>query len=129
MKFTTQISSIIVALLFIYTINFKSFVTFGHFINEAEIIELFCINKEETSFKCDGKCHLAAQFSQVETDTEKQPFSPSSLTYNLEITYIVIDTKIVLQNNNEIEINQHNTELFQSTHKGHTSINSPPPKA
>lgn len=128
MKFLTQISSIIVALLFVYTINFKSFVTLNYFVNQSEIIELFCINKEKPQLQCDGKCHLATQFSEIEKDTENTPFSPTSLAYELEINSSLITGEVYFnRNNNTIK----KTNYFKSKEnisKGCTSISSPPPK-
>ncbi|MDG1475963.1 MAG: hypothetical protein P8Q14_02340, partial [Vicingaceae bacterium] len=91
LKYVSQISSIIVALLFVFTINFKSFVTVSYFINQAEIIELFCINKEKPELKCDGKCHLATQLTEVENDTEDTPFPPNNISSNLEISFSLLE--------------------------------------
>jgi len=128
MKFLTQISSIIVALLFVYTINFKSFVTVSYFVNQAEIIELFCINKEKPQLQCDGKCHLATQLAEVETDTEESPFSPSNTTYNLEINLSLTETEIDIQPKIK-NLTKHTYHMFTSSiSDGYHSIQSPPPK-
>jgi len=84
-KSLTQISSIFVALLFIYSINFKSLITINYFINQAEITELFCINKEKPQLKCNGKCHLLQEITDLDDNKDENPFSETNLSYNLEI--------------------------------------------
>ena len=129
LKYFSQISSIIVALLFVYTINFKSFVTVSYFVNQAEIIELFCINKEQPVLECNGKCHLASQLAEVENNSEDSPFSQSNINYSLEINLSLV--------NNEIDIQPPTDELVQVNYStqntipcdGFTSTTSPPPKA
>ena len=129
LKYVSQISSIIVALLFVYTTNFKSFVTASYFINQAEIIELFCINKEKPQLQCDGKCHLATQLAEVENDTEDEPFSPNNISYQLDINLSLLE--------NGIDITPKNNEIIEtkfacktpSVSDGYYSILSPPPKS
>ena len=129
LKLVSQISSIIVALLFVYTINFKSFVTLSYFVNQSEIIELFCINKEKPALKCDGKCHLATQFADVEKDTENTPFSPTSLAYELEINLSIIKDKVDFNPNSNTLKKGHYFASKSNICTGYTSIASPPPKA
>ncbi len=92
MKLLIQISSIIVALLFIYSINFKSIITINYFANQAEITELFCINKEKPKLECNGKCHLMQEMNKVDDNKEDVPFSSSNLAYNLEINLSFSET-------------------------------------
>ncbi|MCO6501215.1 MAG: hypothetical protein J5I47_12680 [Vicingus serpentipes] len=87
MRYLTQISSIIVAFIFVYAVNFKSFVTIDYFINQAEITELFCINKEKPQLQCNGKCHLAKQLVKVDTEKEELPFSQNTNEYSLELIF------------------------------------------
>lgn len=117
------------ALLFVYTINFKSFVTISYFVNQAEIIELFCINKEKPQLKCDGKCHLATQLAEVETDTEETPFSQSNLSYELEIDLSLTETKIEFNPKIENLKKQNQFYYTSSISDGYYSILSPPPKS
>ena len=56
---------ILISSLFFST-SYKSIIRLSYEINKLEIIEKFCINKEETTFKCDGKCHLKTQLQEVE---------------------------------------------------------------
>ena len=127
-KYLTQISSIIVALLFVYTINFKSFVTVSYFVNQAEIIELFCINKEKPALKCDGKCHLADQLIEVENDTEDLPFSPNQISHNLEISCSLLEKEVVIQPVSKNIKNESPSLNIPSISDGYYSIQSPPPK-
>lgn len=42
-------------------------------INQSEIIEQFCINKENEALQCNGKCHLNKQIALIENhDTEQE---------------------------------------------------------
>ena len=129
LKIFSQISSIIVALLFVYTINFKSFVTVSYFVNQAEIIDLFCVNKEKPILQCNGKCHLANQLAEVENNTEDAPFSSSSLSYNLEINLSLVDNEIdFLANVDELKKSKSFTKNAIPC-DGFSAITSPPPKA
>lgn len=128
MRFPIQISSIIVALLFVFTINFKSFVTLSYFVNQAEIIELFCINKEKPELKCDGKCHLAVQLNEVESDTKETPFPPNSIESNLEIIFPLLENDITIQPTSNKLFNQSHFNYTSSTSDGYYSILSPPPR-
>jgi hypothetical protein len=129
LKIFSQISSIIVALLFVYTINFKSFVTVSYFVNQAEIIELFCVNKDKPVLQCNGKCHLATQLAEVENDTDESPFSQSNLSYNIELNFSFATNKIDIQPKME-DVKKANYFTKKSILcDGFFSINSPPPKA
>mgnify|MGYP004100902343 CR=1 FL=1 len=114
--------------MFVYTINFKSFVTVSYFVNQTEIIELFCINKEKPMLQCDGKCHLATQLAQVENDTEDAPFSQGSTSYNLEINLDLAQSQVDIQPNLDVI----EKAIYFSENSilcdGFNSITSPPPK-
>ncbi len=89
MKLFTQISSIIISLLFIYTINFKSFVTINYLVNQTTITELFCINKDKPQLECNGKCHLTKELIKAESENTETPFPQSINEFNTEfISYI-----------------------------------------
>ena len=61
---------------FCYSFSYKSFIRLSYEINKLEIIEKLCINKEEKSFQCDGKCHLK---TQLEKSEEKIPFKDGKI--------------------------------------------------
>jgi len=128
MKLVSQISSIIIALLFVFTINFKTFVTLSFYVNQSEIAELFCINKEKPELKCDGKCHLATQIEKVETDEENTPFTPHNTTYELEVQSIITTLHSSLNKNNLEAKQALNTSVQATPCKGFYTIKSPPPK-
>jgi hypothetical protein len=128
-NFLSKICSIFIALLFVYTINFKSFVTVSYFVNQTEIIELFCANKDKPVLQCNGKCHLATQLAEVENDTEESPFSQSNLSYNIELNLSFATTKIDIQPKMK-EVKKVNYFTKKSILcDGFFSINPPPPKA
>jgi hypothetical protein len=128
-NFLSKICSIFIALLFVYTINFKSFVTVSYFVNQTEIIELFCANKDKPVLQCNGKCHLATQLAEVENDTEESPFSQSNLSYNIELNLSFATTKIDIQPKMK-EVKKANYFTKNSILcDGFFSINPPPPKA
>jgi hypothetical protein len=67
----TSVSSVLIGIL-LFSSSFKSLIRLSYEINKLEIIEKFCINKEETSFECDGKCHLKTTLEKVDNeDTAK----------------------------------------------------------
>ena len=128
MKFTTQISSILMALLFVYTINFKSILTINYLLNTEEITELFCINKEKPKLECNGKCHLANQLVEVEKNENETPFSGNQTLYNIELITIICST---LFNTNNTFKTVENTYWYNQYHilESSSSVPSPPPKA
>lgn len=128
MKLLSQISSIIIALLFVFTINFKSLITINYFINQTEIAELFCINKDKPKLECNGKCHLATQMDKVETEKEELPFNSNINSHNLEVTSILIDGSIETKNFAISLIKSDTKELLSFPCKGFYTVNSPPPK-
>lgn len=116
------------ALLFVYAINFKSFVTFNYFINQTEIAELFCINKDKPQLQCDGKCHLATQLEEVETNHDDAPFSQSTTNYNLEVNSILSENNKVVNYTYKLVEDISYFNSHENLCKGFFSINSPPPK-
>jgi len=79
--------------------------------------------------KCDGKCHLATQFAEVEINTEESPFSQSNLSYNLEINLSLVKSKIDIQPKMD-ELKKANYFLKNTIPcDGFYSITTPPPKA
>lgn len=114
--------------MFIYSINFKSVITFNYFVNQAEIIELFCINKEKPKLQCNGKCHLMQEMNKVEENKDDAPFSQSNLTYNLEINLSFSETAFDFS----VPLNpKKDTKYLITTEvisEGFYSILSPPPR-
>lgn len=69
----SSILAISLSFLLVFTLSFKSMIRLSYEINKLEIIEKFCINKEEKSFQCDGKCHLATQLNQADSSEDQKP--------------------------------------------------------
>ena len=71
-------------------------------INQTEIIELFCINKEKPELACDGKCYLKQKLIESEKHTNEQSSNIlTSLKYEIIDYFLVesptnIDIKLVL---------------------------------
>jgi len=128
MNFLIKISSIFLTLLFVVTINFKSVITASYFVNQTEIIELFCINKEKPQLNCDGKCHLVTQLTEVETDTKETPFPPNTVESNLEINSSLLDNKLSIQPKSSKLFNQRHFNYTPSTSEGYNSTLHLPPK-
>ncbi len=57
----------------------KSWILLSYEINKLEIIEKFCINKEETAFKCDGMCHLKTELNKADSQ-DQSPITNNSET-------------------------------------------------
>jgi hypothetical protein len=126
MNLLTKISAIAVTLLFVFTINFKSIVTVSYFVNQSEIIELFCINKEKPQLNCEGKCHLATQL--VENEKEETPLSPNNISHNIEISISLLENSITLQPKSIVLDNAYFFNNTPSLSDGYSSILSPPPR-
>lgn len=127
-KLSSQISSILVALLFVFTLNFKSILTFHYFLNQAEITELFCVNKEKPKLKCNGKCHLAKELVKVDTEKSKNPFSENTLQFNFEVYSILLHYTVVLNAVLKIVADTYYVYFNDKTLEQFYSIASPPPK-
>lgn len=114
------------ALVFLFTLNFKSFVTVDFYINQVDIAELFCINKEKPQLKCDGKCHLSSELSKTETQNDQLPFSQSSNELSLEFIFDIIDSEdetIISDNLTKKWFNFSESILYREA-----KVPSPPPK-
>jgi len=128
MNFLFKISSIALALMFVITINFKTVITASYFVNQTEIIELFCINKEKPQLQCNGKCHLARQLTEIVNETKETPFPPSSLESNIEISYSLSENDITILSNSSKLLSQCHFKYTPLTSDGYSSILSPPPR-
>ena len=113
------------ALVFLYTLNFKSFVTANFYWNQTEIAELFCINKEKPKLKCDGKCHLKSELTKTDTNNDV-PFSQNNNEYNLELVFDLVDSDdktFISVNTNEKWLNFSESIIYREAR-----VPSPPPK-
>ncbi|MBW6481866.1 MAG: hypothetical protein K0B10_02280 [Vicingaceae bacterium] len=124
--FKQTISIALITILF-SGIGVKSIITFHYFINQSEIIKLFCINKDKPELKCNGKCHLAQELKKVEANDDELPFLPSQSNINTELIFKVIET---ILNLNVLNADK-KKYLFiyaETEIKRYLSITYPPPK-
>ena len=52
------LGAIFLLIVVLYGTTHKTWIRISYEINKLEIIDKFCINKEVTTYSCDGKCHL-----------------------------------------------------------------------
>jgi len=104
-------------------------VTIGYFIKQFEIIEQFCINKEEPQLKCKGKCYLTTKLTTLDENQEEEPFSPNNNSINLELQYTIVDAKIKLSAHHYFKKTFLTHKLLNTTFEGYYSIVSPPPES
>ena len=64
----------LISLVLLFSLSGQYFVKTGFVswfeINQAAIINAFCINKEKPELECDGKCYLKKELKSVEKDQE-----------------------------------------------------------
>lgn len=58
--------SLLLVTCMLFSVTLPSFVLFSYHINQAEIIEKYCVNKDKPVMKCHGKCHLKDQLKKTE---------------------------------------------------------------
>lgn len=68
----------------------KTWIQISYEINKLEIIQKFCINKEKTTFKCDGKCHLKDQILEVD-ENKKKPFQNVETEQKIQLFFSLED--------------------------------------
>jgi hypothetical protein len=65
----------IIAIFLVFAIAFQvcsKLVVAGWFsINQKELTELFCVNKQTPSTHCDGKCYLNKKLKETDQDTQQ----------------------------------------------------------
>lgn len=80
--------------LLLFGLGSKSFVVLQWKINQAEITEKYCINKDKPMMNCNGKCYLSKQLENLELkekkEREKYP-SPAPLLENTNFSWILGD--------------------------------------
>lgn len=128
MKILFQISSILIAFLFVYAINFKSVLTINYLCNQSAIAEAFCVNKEKPQLQCNGKCHLAKQLEQVIDNDQDVPFTPQQNSIHLEINPLLTTTDVEPVNPERVFFQPKDLDSQDKLCMGFTSILSPPPK-
>lgn len=98
----------------------------NYYTNIEEIIEKYCVNKEEPKLQCNGKCHLAKQLNQSAPTTEDQ-----NVAINLTESFVML----YCQDDVAIDINPVRSFIKQLTngyspsfYSQYIDIVSPPPE-
>lgn len=78
---------IAILLLFIFSLVALKEITFYSLfkLNQSTIEKIFCVNKEEPTLQCNGKCHLNAMLNQAQENNESET---PTLVFNQEYQYI-----------------------------------------
>jgi hypothetical protein len=76
----------------LYSSAHKTWIQLSYEINKLEIIEKFCVNKDETSFRCDGKCYLKKQLKEAEPKAKNE----ASTTEENRITFFSLELSPLL---------------------------------
>ncbi|MEQ8909781.1 MAG: hypothetical protein RIC95_11345 [Vicingaceae bacterium] len=82
---------------FLLSSTYKTLIRLEYQINKLEIIEKFCINKEETKFECDGKCHLKTKLEEAESPAEKNVPKEVNSEHQLQLYLCAIENIIPSQ--------------------------------
>lgn len=76
----------------IFGLGVKSYVVFQWKMNQEEITEKYCVNKDKPMMNCNGKCYLSKQLENLELKEEeerKNNPSPAPLIENTNYTWIL----------------------------------------
>lgn len=127
MNFCKKTISILLLFVLLSGIGVKSIITFHYFINQTEIVELFCINKEKPQLQCNGKCHLAQELKEIDVNDDELPFLPVQLSFNSELTFIIAAINVNFSTLNTIK-NKNFSPFLRKTITPFFSITTPPPQ-
>ncbi len=72
----------------------KIWIVFDFKINQDFIAEVLCINKDEPTSGCNGKCHLAKQLKKV--DPNDQDDKPDKINQKIEILLFLVQSNNIL---------------------------------
>ncbi|MCB0802096.1 MAG: hypothetical protein HND54_13730 [Bacteroidetes bacterium] len=67
------LGAIFLLIVVLYGTTHKTWIRISYEINKLEIIDKFCINKEVTTYSCDGKCHLKTQLEKADEPASNKP--------------------------------------------------------
>ncbi len=73
-----KIASILMITVLMAQLSSKLFMEVHFMLNQEEIIEAFCVNKDKEELQCNGKCYLAEQLKKVDYSDSKDPESNTS---------------------------------------------------
>lgn len=121
--------AILMSLVLIFSTNLKSFIAIDYFFNQAEITQLFCVNKDQPKLQCNGKCYLAKEMAAVSADDEEKPMIPVQNNTNLQqILFAEVAQEFFYPKS---QLNKANNNLIinlGNVHQGHYLITTPPPQ-
>lgn len=76
----------------IFGLGVKSYVVLDWKINQEEITEKYCVNKDKPMMNCNGKCYLSKQLENLELKEEEERRnnpSPAPLFENTNFAWIL----------------------------------------
>jgi len=97
---------IVAWLMFLFMIGTTSMngLIYTHYeLNKANIIELFCINKDKPRLKCDGKCHLKTTLQKA--SEQEEGIETSNMVYT-PLSLFVDDSRSEVLNALLVDFNQ-----------------------
>lgn len=67
-------------------------VVFLHWkINQSEIIQNFCENKDKPEMACNGKCHLSKEILKIDQPSSEEKSNPLQLTcFNFQFSPFIV---------------------------------------
>lgn len=74
---------------FIFGLGIKSYVVLDWKINQDEITEKYCVNKDKPMMNCNGKCYLSKQLENLELKEEEERRNNPSPELLIESTNFV----------------------------------------
>gem|GEM_PF-1125033 len=125
LSFPLLASLLIIVVLFSGT--YKSWIRISYEINKLEIIEKFCVNKEETTFKCEGKCHLKTTLDKVDEESKSSNKAENIPQVQLLLFNITFEKVKFNSSTNRVELLSYydNSYSFLSQ----SELFHPPPKS
>ena len=116
-NFFNVFGAILLTMVMLYTTAHKSWIRLSYEINKLEIIEKFCINKEETTFQCEGKCHLKVQLEKAENPkSESTPISEENRITLFNCGFLPVEIQPLISNSKLFKIYQ-NKYQYLETHQ------------
>ncbi len=120
-----QFIAAITILLISFTSAHKTWIKLSYEFNKLEIIEKFCVNKEDISLQCEGKCHLKTQLKKAD---ESQPFSDNKVVE--EYSFVFFFAEIQKEKIKDKEwLANHSTAYLNSYFFLHSNNLFRPPRA
>jgi hypothetical protein len=81
-------------------------------INQTEIIQKFCVNKDKPKMNCKGKCHLAKQLQKIEEPEQEKSKLPKEFYAFKSLDFFVLcETKFIYNQNQNTENQKKIVEL------------------